>query len=256
MKKTLNLVDLNTPIDLSKRVILITGATGHIGRPLALEAAKRGASLILVAQNTRRLEALYDEIMHAKGPEPALHPIDLFRCSPKEAQELAKGISDLFGHLDGLVHLAGVMEGLTPVEHYAPQLWQKMLHIHLTVPFLITQSLIPLMDNRPDPSIIFTTGDQSTQGEAYWSAFSAAKCGLRGFAQSLQEELSTNTPIRVNCINPLKIKGPFRSRLFPGENPDILPAISDLIPYYVYLLSGLSRDLSGQHIHPVYPAYA
>ena len=63
--------------NLAGRVVLITGASGGLGRALALDCAKRGATVVLHGRVVRKLEALYDEIVADGGPEPTILPLDL-----------------------------------------------------------------------------------------------------------------------------------------------------------------------------------
>ena len=66
---------------LAGRVILVTGATQGVGRAVALAAARHDATVVLLARNIKRLEAVYDEIVSAGCPEPAAIPLDLLTAS-------------------------------------------------------------------------------------------------------------------------------------------------------------------------------
>ena len=70
----------NAPIDLHDRVVLITGATGGLGKPLSLACAAAGATVVLHGRVVRKLEALYDEIKQAGHAEPIILPLDLAKA--------------------------------------------------------------------------------------------------------------------------------------------------------------------------------
>jgi NAD(P)-dependent dehydrogenase (short-subunit alcohol dehydrogenase family) len=235
-----------TPHCLANRVILITGASDGIGRTLAVQAAKYGATIILLGKTLKKLESVYDEIVSAGYPEPAIHPLNLLRTESKHAYELAESIHGMFGRLDAVVHNAGISGQICQIEHLTPEKWQEVLQLNLHIPYLLTHALLPLIRMAEHPSILFTTSDESQAGKAYWSAYSASKFGVMGFAQSLHQELEANTDIRVNCINPGKVRTSLRVKAYPGLDPLSLPTPEDIIHHYLYLLSPDAKDIRGK----------
>ncbi|MBN9288731.1 MAG: hypothetical protein BGO43_08560 [Gammaproteobacteria bacterium 39-13] len=246
-KLTLNQTTL-APGALNNQVILITGASDGIGRALAFHAAKYGATTILLGKSIKKLEALYDEIVAAGYPEPAIHPLNLLRAEPQHAADLAQSIKGMFNRLDAIVHNAGMVGQICQMEHLSPHKWQEVIQLNLNVPYLLTHALLPLLQETPHASILFTTADEATQGKAYWSAYSASKFGIMGLAQSLHQELETNTNIRVNCINPKKVRTGLRVKSYPAIDPLSLPAPEDIMPHYLYLLSESAKEIRGKAV--------
>ena len=74
---------------LRERVVLVTGATGGLGRATSLAAAAAGATVVLLGRKVRALEALYDEIEKRGGPQPAVYPMDLAGATPRDFADLA-----------------------------------------------------------------------------------------------------------------------------------------------------------------------
>jgi NAD(P)-dependent dehydrogenase (short-subunit alcohol dehydrogenase family) len=111
---------------------------------------------------------------------------------------------------------------------------------------LLTKALLPLLRFSTQASILFTAADESLEGKAYWSAYSASKFGIIGLAQSLAAELEANTPIRVNCLHPGKVRTNLQMKSYPGRDPNELPLAQDIMDHYIYLLSHQVEPISGK----------
>lgn len=222
---------------LQDKVILITGASRGIGRALALKCAEFGATVVLLGKSLKNLEAVYDEIVAKGYPEPAIHPINLLKMTPEDAKTLSDSMQQLFGRFDALIHNAGISGPITPIEHLAPHHWQEVIHLNLNVPYLLTHALLPLLKQSEAGNIIFTLADEASTPKAYWGAYSASKAGLRAFAKSLHEELENHTSIRVNCINPGKVRTALRVNAYPGLDPQSFVLPEDIVHHYIQILS-------------------
>jgi len=231
---------------LRGRVVLITGATDGIGRELALHAARFGAQVILHGRNTKKLEQVYDEIEEIEGaPRPSIAVIDLSTADGDAYVTLAESIDKEFGRLDGLVHNAGILGQRLSIEQYDISDWQRVLHINLTVPFVITQQLFPLLRKSDDPSVIFTSSGVGRVGKAFWGAYSVSKFGTESLSQILAAE-NRHTALRINCLNPGPVRTRMRLEAYPAENRDKLLSPADIMPAYLYLLGPDSKGVTGQ----------
>jgi NAD(P)-dependent dehydrogenase (short-subunit alcohol dehydrogenase family) len=231
---------------LKGRIILITGATDGIGKALALHVATLGAQVILHGRNTGKLESIYDEIEAIDGaPRPSIAVLDLAIADGDAYSALAKSIEDEFGRLDGLVHNAGILGPRLSLEQYEPGEWQKVLHVNLTAPFVITQQLIPLLRNSEDPSIIFTSSGVGRVGKPFWGAYSVSKFGTESMSQILANE-NRHTSLRSNCINPGPVRTNMRLEAYPAEDRDVLKKPEEILAAYVYLLGPDSKGVTGE----------
>jgi len=231
---------------LKGRIILITGATDGIGKALALHAATLGAQVILHGRNTGKLESVYDEIETIEGaPRPSIAVLDLAIADGDAYTALAKSIEDEFGRLDGLVHNAGILGQRLSLEQYDPGEWQKVLHVNLTAPFVITQQLMPALRNSEDPSIIFTSSGVGRVGKPFWGAYSVSKFGTESMSQILANE-NRHTSLRSNCINPGPVKTKMRLEAYPAEDRDALKKPEEILAAYVYLLGPDSKGVTGE----------
>jgi len=233
-------------LSLKDRVILITGAADGLGKEIALGYAKHGATVILLDKNVSNLEALYDEIVKHKFPEPALYPLDLGGATADDYVTLAENIDKEFGRLDGLVHNAAVMGPITPMQLYNPEDWYKVMQINLNAPFLINQNCIPLLNQAEEASLIFVTDSCGTQGSAYWGAYGVSKAGLDNMMQTLADELESSTNIRINSIDPGNIRTKMRAFAYPAEDPETQPTPDLLVPGFLYLMGSDSKQFTGR----------
>lgn len=237
---------------LQDRVILVTGAGDGIGRVAAKAYAAHGATVILHGRTQAKLEAVYDEIEKAGDPQAAIVPLDLASATALEYHQLAETIDKEFGHLDGVLHNAGVLGDITPLEMYDPDTWDFVMKINLRAPFMLTQALLPLLKRSPDASVIFTSSGVGRRARAFWGAYAVSKCGIEGLSQILADELMNTSNIRVNCINPGATRTRMRAEAYPGENPANLKTPEDIMALYLYLMGPDSAGTTGQSIdaHP------
>jgi NAD(P)-dependent dehydrogenase (short-subunit alcohol dehydrogenase family) len=235
-----------TPDAFAGRVILVTGATAGIGRAVARDLVRYGATVILHGRNEQALEALYQELKPL-GPEPAVAQVDLERAQGPQYQSLTSEIEARYGRLDGVLHNAAMLGDRSPIEHYDIGLWQRVLLVNLTAPFILTRCLLPLLRKSADASVLFTTSSVGQRGRAYWGAYAVSKAGLEGLAETLADELE-GTQIRVNLINPGGTRTRMRARAYPAENPETLPSADSHTPAFLYLLGPASRDVRGQRV--------
>jgi len=231
---------------LENRVVLVTGAAGGIGRALSAATAACDATVILLDRDVPGLETLYDEIVTAGHPEPAIYPMDLKGATPADYQSLADVLENEFGRLDGLVHNAACLGTLTPLSHLEDELWYEVMQTNLHAPFHLTRACLALLERPDAAAIIFNTDRVGRHGKAYWGAYGISKAGTENMMQILADELDTNTGIRVNSIDPGAVRTPLRAIAYPAEDRDRLNLPADVINPFLYLLGPDSKDFTGQ----------
>lgn len=242
--------DANTyrprPEDFADRVILVTGATRGIGKAVATALVTHGASVILHGRRAGVLDEQYQELKQL-GPEPAVAEIDFERAQGDAYEGLTAEIETRYGRLDGLLHNASILGDRSPIEDYNIGTWQKVLHVNLTAPFILTRCLFPLLRASDDPSIVFTTSGVGNRGRPFWGAYSVSKFGTEGLAQIIAAEHENGT-IRCNLIDPGRTRTDMRRSAYPAEDPATLPAPEDIVGPYLFLLGRASRGITGQRI--------
>ncbi|HEY5263372.1 MAG TPA: YciK family oxidoreductase [Steroidobacteraceae bacterium] len=232
---------------LAGRVILITGAGSGLGRALAIECARAGAAVILSGRNSAKLERVYDEIETLGAPQPAIALLDLATATAVGYDGLADIISGEFGKLDGLVHAAALLGDRTPLEQYDIPTWCKVLHVNLTAPFILTQVLLPELRKSADASVIFVSSGVVKHSRPFWGAYAVAKTGLESVRSMLSEELEGEPNIRVNSINPGRMRTAMRAAAYPAEDPNQVPTPTSVCGPFLYLLSARGHGINGHY---------
>jgi NAD(P)-dependent dehydrogenase (short-subunit alcohol dehydrogenase family) len=232
--------------ELAGRVILVTGAGSGIGRAVALGLAKAGANVILLGRTVRKLEAVHAEIEKSGGPEASIVPLDLERALAADYEAVAAAIEQRYGRLDGLLHNAALLGALTPIEQYDVPTFMRVMHVNLTAAFVLTQHLLPLLRASEDAAVLFTSSGVGKRGRAYWGAYAISKFAVEGFTQVLAHELEGTTRVRVNIVDPGKVRTAMRRQAYPSEAAESLPEAESLTAAYVALLGPASRGITGQ----------
>jgi NAD(P)-dependent dehydrogenase (short-subunit alcohol dehydrogenase family) len=235
-----------SPDLLRDRIVLITGASDGIGKAVALAAAAHGATVILHGRNVRKLEAVYDTIVNAGQPRPSILPLDLEKAGPTEYEQLVAAMDKEFGRLDVLLHNAGMLGERAPIEHYDVAKWLRTMHVNVNAPFILTRSCLPLLRRSQDASIVFTSSGVVPRPRAFWGAYLVSKWGSDGLMHLLADEMESTPTLRVNSINPGKVRTNMRLQAYPAEDRSTLPAPESIVAPYLYLFGPDSRGVSGE----------
>lgn len=95
------------------------------------------------------------------------------------------------------------------------------MQINVKAEVLMTQALLPIMRNSDAGRIIFTSSTVGHSGRAFWGSYAISKFAVEGMMQVLADELS-DTPMRVNAINPGATRTRMREKAYPGEDANTL----------------------------------
>lgn len=231
---------------LTDKVIAITGAGDGIGRVIAKTFAAHGATVILLGRTTQKLEAVYDEIEAAGHLKAAIYPINLEGACAKDYDDMAQAFFDEFGRIDGLLHNAADLGEHTPLNNYSQDVWLRVMQTNVNAPFMMTRSLLPVLEQAENASILFTGSSVGYEGRAFWGAYAASKAAQENLMQTLAQELDGTTRIRSNSINPGATRTKMRASAYPGENPSSVKTAEELANMYLYLISDDSQKENGQ----------
>lgn len=182
-------------MDLSGRTVLLTGATGGLGRAMAAALASRGAKLIL---SGRRREALDELAAELPGTGHRAAPSDL--AEPGAAERLAAEAGDA----EALVANAG-LPATGRLNDFAPEQLTGALRVNLEAPILLARALEPKMLERGRGHMVFISSVSGKSATPLSSIYNATKFGLRGFALGLRADLDPRG-VGVSLVSPGTIR--------------------------------------------------
>ncbi len=218
-------------VDLTGRVAVITGASRGIGAAVARRFAAAGAHVVLVARTTGALEALDDEIRNAGG-RATLIPLNLLDFD--KVDTLGPALAERFGRCDILVANAGMLGTLGPLPHTDAKEWDRVIGLNLSANFRLVRTLDPLLRASDAGRAIFVTSGAAEGPRAYWGAYAVSKAGLEAMARSYAAE-NEKTNLRVNIIDPGRVRTKMRAAAYPGEDPQSVIPPEDVVDAFLAL---------------------
>ncbi|WP_396927736.1 SDR family NAD(P)-dependent oxidoreductase [Mycolicibacterium sp.] len=184
-------------VDFSGQTVVITGASGGIGRVLARRYARHGANVALVARRGDEL-AITAAAIADEGGAASTHVVDI--RDEQQCRELVTSVMDRWGRLDVLINNAAVPGTDQPVSEATVGNWQDVLATNLVAPMVLTrealcQSMIPAARG----NIQFMSSAAARIVQPRKAHYAAAKLGLSALAQTLALEVGPSG-IRVNTL--------------------------------------------------------
>jgi NAD(P)-dependent dehydrogenase (short-subunit alcohol dehydrogenase family) len=199
---------------LKGRLALITGASRGLGAAAALAYAAEGAHCVLVARTVGGLEEVDDKIK-ALGGSATLVPLDV--TDGDGLDRLGAALYERFGKLDVLLGNAGILGTLSPVGHFEPKIFERVMAVNVTANWRLIRSMDPLLRRSDAGRAIFVTSGVSRRIVPYWGAYAASKAALDMLVGVYAAEVA-HTQVRVNLFNPGPMRTFMRREAFPGEN--------------------------------------
>ena len=204
---------------LAGRIALVTGASRGLGAAIAKRFAAEGAELILLARTSGGLEEVDDAVREAGG-HATLVPLDITDFAALD--RLGAAIYERHKRLDILVANAAMLGTLSPLAHIDPKEWQKVIDVNLTANWRLIRSLDPLLRASPAGRAIFVTASTGRTPRAYWGAYAVTKAALEQLTGIYAQETEI-TPVKVNLVDPGKLRTRMRAQAYPGEKPETQP---------------------------------
>jgi short-subunit dehydrogenase len=184
-------------MQLKNKRILLTGATGGIGKHIALLLTRKGANLALVGRDANKLEALAKEIIN-KGGNAVIIVAD-FELAGTAGQVVAQATEKL-GSIDVLINNAAILDFIQ-LEDQSPQRIAQMIQTNVTAPIQLARAALPQFKTANQGHYVMIGSILGSIGFPYYATYCASKFAVHGFSQALRREL-VDTNIGVTYIAP------------------------------------------------------
>lgn len=217
--------------DLNGKIALVTGASRGIGAAVAKAYAQAGAHVVLLARTVGGLEET-DDAIRAAGGKATIMPADLADHDKLDA--LGPTLFNHFGGLDIFVGNAGYLATNGPLASASAEEWDISLSVNLTANFRLIRTLDPLLQRAEAGRVIFVSSGVTMEPRAYWGAYTVSKAGLEALAHTYAAE-TAQTNMRVNVVEPGRVRTAMRAKAYPGEDPAIRPAPDDIVKPFLDL---------------------
>jgi len=189
---------------LLNKVAIVTGASGGLGRAIALALAAQGALVVLASRNKEALEETQRQILE-QGQRAIVIPTDV-RDEASVQRLVAETLQQGGGRIDILVCNSGIAGPTAPLMEVKLDAWQETIDTNLTGPFLCCRAVLPTMVEQHSGSIILIgsgTGKHPLIGR---TPYAASKIALVGMARTLAMEVGPGN-VRVNVVSPGPLEG-------------------------------------------------
>ncbi|KPM32156.1 Short-chain dehydrogenase/reductase [Croceitalea dokdonensis DOKDO 023] len=185
-------------MDITNKVIIITGASSGIGEATALKLAEKGAKTVLTARREERLNELAENIRN-NGGKALVVTADVTKKDDFE-KVVAQTLNE-FGTIDGLINNAGLMP-LSYINKFKTDEWEKMVDVNIKGVLHGVAAVLPTMMEKNSGHIINISSSAAHNYFPGGAVYCATKAAVKMFSEGLRQELAPNYGINVTSIEP------------------------------------------------------
>lgn len=240
-------------VDLTDKVIVVTGGAQGIGRVYCEEFSKAGALVAVLDLDLDLATSIAGRLAR-----PALAA----RCDVSDAGEVQAAVHAVVarhGHIDGLVNNAALMSALPrrPWSEIPPDEWDRVMAVNLRGPFLLCRAVVPAMKAVGGGSIVNISSNRVFEGTPNRLHYTTSKAGVVGFTRALAREVG-QLGIRVNSVTPgltlsntqiASSTAEYLDALAKGRCLTRAQEPTDLVGAVSFLLSDHSTYITGQTLN-------
>ena len=235
-------------MNLNKKKILITGATGGIGNALVDKFSNFGATIFATGTNEDKLKNLKKNYSNIN--------VEKFRLDDHNKIEgFIETVNETLGGLDILVNNAGITLDNLSIR-LTEENWKKVLDINLTSSFLICKYAIKKMLKKKYGKIINITSIVGHTGNLGQANYAASKAGIAAYSKTLAIEYAKKN-INVNCVSPGFIKTDMTDKINEDFKKILVSKIpsgdlgtgEDVSNCVAFLASDMAKYINGETIH-------
>ena len=234
-------------MNLNGKNIVLTGAAGGIGQPLAFALSKKGAKLALVDRDQARIEMLCNKINQSGGSAIAIvTDFQATELNPDPAQTVIDQASKGLGSVDILINSAGVLD-FTLFEKQSTARIAQMIHINTVIPIQLARALLPKLLAQNSGQIVNIGSIFGSIGFPHYATYCASKFALRGFSQALRREL-VDSKVSVTYIAPRTIKTPMNNQAASAMLAATKTAMDDPQVVVAHIIKAIEAKKSEHYI--------
>jgi 3-oxoacyl-[acyl-carrier protein] reductase len=240
-------------LELAGKVVLITGASGGLGREMAVEFAREEARVVVHYRSGEEAAQVIADTIENMGGEALVARADL--TDRASVQQMLNAVTAEWGGVDVLINSSGVFD-MSAVDQMPVEQWQRMIDTVLTGTFHLTSLITPHMKQQKWGRIVNISSRTGLVGGARLAHYSAAKAGLIGLTKALAKELGPDG-ILCNAIAPTTILTPReREKMTPDRLEKLIGQIplrrvaapDDITRVALFLGSGMNTFVTGEVI--------
>lgn len=224
-------------MSLDPRVVLITGAAGHLGRAVVERFAQTHHHLVLLGRDAAALERSF-------GAHADWHFAGADLADAASTAAAVQAATQRFGGTHILCHLAGGFRMGEAVHATSDDTWQVLLDINARTLLHITRAVVPTMLARGAGKIVTVGAAAALKGGAQMGAYAASKSSVIRLSEAMSAELRERN-INVNCVLPTIIDTPDNRSAMPDADPARWVAPQALADVIAFLASDAARAVHG-----------
>jgi NAD(P)-dependent dehydrogenase (short-subunit alcohol dehydrogenase family) len=228
-------------MSFEQRTVMVTGATGNLGRAVAASFSSLGAQLALIGRSADLLGKTFGD----EGPRRLFLPTDLLDTVAVEAS-FATAV-ERFGRIDALCNLAGGFRMGEAVHETADKTWDLMWDLNVRTLLNMVRVGVPHMIASGGGRIVNVGAYSAQKGLAQMAAYCAAKSDVIRITESMAAELREKN-INVNCVLPTILDTPENRAAMPGADASKWVAPQDLASVIVFLASESAHAIHGASV--------
>lgn len=232
---------------LENQVVIISGATGGLGRVVTKTFANQSARLALIGQEPKKIKTLIDEIGLSDNNALSIS-IDIGK--PEAALEIANQVMLKFGRIDIYLHLIGGWLGGSPITEVEETELESMLHQHLWSTFFMTKAITPYLLQNKWGRIIVISSPSAHHPPGKNSPYAIAKAAQEALILSLAKELK-GSGVTANIITVKMIDSEYEKLKKPTKKNQSWTTPEEITNTIQHLCSDEAGMINGARI-PLY----
>lgn len=225
-------------MNFDNQVVMLTGASGNLGRAVARSFFERGAQLVLLDRHPDR----FDAALTTGTRTPLVVQADLTR--PGDASDAVAATLGRFGRIDVLCNLAGGFCMGTPVHETTPETWDFLFDVNVRSVLHMSAAVVPVMLKGGGGHIVNVGAYAALRGGAGMGAYAASKASIVRITESMSAELREHR-INVNCVLPTILDTPQNRADMPDADPMRWVTPPDLANAVMFLAWEGARAIHG-----------